>query len=235
MLIAGQESLAMAFCWLLKLLAANQHAQCELRYALHNEFPGITRQPTVSEILTLNRRVPYLHAVVEEALRVGSAGTNTIRQVMGDNVHVFGIHLPRDTTVMLLANGPGFIQPPLKGVEMPEHRRSERAQATKGRVGRWDEEDIASFKPEKWLVRDEKGEVSFNANAGPTIPFGLGPRACFGKKLAYTLMEMMIALLVWNFEIGDPGNELSSFQAEDKLTHSPLYCFVKLNPIESSA
>lgn len=42
----------------------------------------------------------------------------------------------------------------------------------------WSNEDIAEFKPERWLIREAGGAVSFNPKAGPSHPFGAGPRAC---------------------------------------------------------
>jgi cytochrome P450 len=87
----------------------------------------------------------------------------------------------------------------------------------------------------RWLVYD--GDlVSFNANAGPTMPFGVGPRACFGRKLAYVQMKIFLVLVVWNFEIGDVGSDkLSRFDAMDTTTHKPKVCYVRPTPIEASA
>jgi cytochrome P450 len=213
-------------------MGVEQRVQHELRSALRSAFDN-ARQPTVQEVVSIGFRIPYLEAVVEEVLRVGGPSPGSSRRVMTDDVHVLGVHLPRDTVVMLMSNGPGIVGPPLKGADVPEQLRSARSQASKGRVGQWDEADIANFKPERWLLRDGDA-VLFNANAGPTMPFGVGARACFGRKLAYVQMKILLILVVWNFEIEELGNEeLASFEAMDTTTHKPKVCYVKLTPIEA--
>ena len=44
-----------------------------------------------------------------------------------------------------------------------------------------DPRTIDKFDPERWLEKDSEGNVVFNSRAGPTMPFGAGPRGCFGK------------------------------------------------------
>jgi hypothetical protein len=154
---------------------------------------------------------------------------------MADDVYVFGKHLPRETIVLLMANGPGYSKPALKGAEIDENLRSPKSQVSKGRVGTWDDDEIAAFQPERWLTYD-KDEVSFNPHAGPNMPFGVGARSCFGRKLAYVQMKMLIILIVWNFRIEELADDtLSSFDAEDTTTHKPKVCYVKLTPVELSA
>jgi hypothetical protein len=48
------------------------------------------------------------------------------------------------------------------------------------REGEWDPATIDDFDPERWLNPDG----SFNAKAGPAVPFSLGQRGCFGRPLA---------------------------------------------------
>lgn len=132
-----------------------------------------------------------------------------------------------------MTNGPGYILPP---IAVSESRRSEKSQASKDRVGQWDNEDIGSFKPERWLARDYEGNFSFKANAGPFLSFGAGPRACYGRKLACLQLKLFISLLIWNFDVSDPGSaELSSFEAEDQLAHRPKVVYLNLTPVERSS
>lgn len=47
------------------------------------------------------------------------------------------------------------------------------------------EDDTEEFKPERWIVVDEKtGKMVFDPKAGGSVPFGLGVRSCPGKALA---------------------------------------------------
>ena len=44
-----------------------------------------------------------------------------------------------------------------------------------------DQKSVEEFRPERWLT-GPKGE--FRVDSGPSLPFALGPRACFGAKMA---------------------------------------------------
>jgi cytochrome P450 len=49
-------------------------------------------------------------------------------------------------------------------------------------------------------VRKEKGD-EFDPSAKPVLAFGLGLRGCFGKRLAYVEIRILITLIIWNFEL----------------------------------
>lgn len=48
------------------------------------------------------------------------------------------------------------------------------------KTGYWKAGTGRQFLPERWLASDG----SFDANAGPSMPFSSGPRGCQGKNLA---------------------------------------------------
>ena len=68
--------------------------------------------------------------------------------------------------------------------------------------------------------------------AGPTLPFGLGVRGCFGRRLAYLELRILVTLLVWHLEFLPCPPVLSSYAARDRLTHSPTQCYVRLRCLE---
>jgi hypothetical protein len=57
------------------------------------------------------------------------------------------------------------------------------------RVGFWQAGTGSVFDPSRWIGEDGK----FDDNRGPSMPFGLGPRGCFSKKLAvsYSLFSLL--------------------------------------------
>lgn len=56
------------------------------------------------------------------------------------------------------------------------------------------------FRPERWL--DEDGsEGASNAIEGILRPFSLGPRNCLGKSLALAEARLVIAKLLWHFDM----------------------------------
>jgi len=58
----------------------------------------------------------------------------------------------------------------------------------------------AAFEPQRWLADGGPGAVAGNARR-TSMPFGAGPRICPGRYLALAEMKMLVAMLLWHFEI----------------------------------
>lgn len=183
------------------------------------------RNPSVQEITKMT--IPYLDAVVEEIIRHSTTETGVARTTVVD-VQVLGHHVPKGTNIFLMGNGPSILSP---AFQIDDSLRSPSARAAKDRVGTWNSDDISHFKPERWLM-EEDGKKVFNAAAGPLLTFGLGPRGCFGRRLAYLELRLVMVQIIWNFELQQCPKELSGYEAVDKLTHAPLQCYVRLRKIE---
>ena len=167
--------------------------------------------------------------VIEEILRCSLTAHGAIRNAKVDT-EVLGYLIPAGTDVYMLSNGPSFMNP---GFHIEESRRSPSSQANKDKSGGvWDAADMGFFNPERWLTYDEQGVEVYDARAGPQLAFGQGPRGCFGKKLAYIELRIMIVLVVWTFELKKTPPELSGYEAVDKLTHRPQQCFVRLGLVQ---
>lgn len=89
-----------------------------------------------------------------------------------------------------------------------EEARSSSSLARSQRVPGWDDKEVTQlFKPERWLKvnnspmtgRGEFDNVEYDCTAGPVLTSGAGPRGCFGKRLAYLEMMIIIVVLVWDF------------------------------------
>lgn len=163
--------------------------QRKLRQTLYTSFRAAVseeRNPTAQEIATF--RVPYLDAVIEEMLRCSGTAAGLFRIATQDTT-VLGYHIPKGIDVLCMSNGPGFVTPHLP-VEIDEEKRSPSSRAARvkgGQAGEWDSQSTTMFEPDRWLKSDEKlGELEFDPKAGPTFPFGLGPRGCFGTFLRRT-------------------------------------------------
>lgn len=186
-----------------------------------------SRAPAYSEIVQTS--VPYLDAVVEEILRLAHTAIIQERQAKEDTV-VLGHLVPKGTTVLIPNQGASFTEP---AFDIAEILRSPSCQtAAKERGPRaWDPEDMDKFQPERWLTTAEGGQETFDSSAGPTLPFGLGLRGCFGRRLAYMELKLLVTLLVWTFEFLPCPNELSSYEDIEGLTRKPKQCFVSLKVI----
>ena len=59
------------------------------------------------------------------------------------------------------------------------------------------------FVPERWLpeTRSDPSSPYYSDRLDAVQPFSTGPRACLGKGLAYNEMRVILARLVWNFDI----------------------------------
>lgn len=123
---------------------------------------------------------------------------------------------------MFFARGPGITETSYNADE--KVRSPSSIQAAASSRPEWDEDDRGSFIPERWL--NEKGE--YDSTAGPILPFGLGLRACYGRRLAYLEMRILVTLLIWNFEFLPTPLHLSGYDANAQLTHKPKQFYVKL-------
>ncbi|TID01590.1 Cytochrome P450 3A11 [Colletotrichum higginsianum] len=226
--VAGHDTTSTTICWGVKFLADNPRTQTRLRQDLwdaHAEALVEKRAPTHDEIT--KAKIPYLDAVIEEILRVGHTVPVIDRQCTQDTV-ILGHHIPEGTHVFLPNFGPSFTSPPN---EIDETLRGETSQlAAKERgIRSWPVNDMEVFRPERWLMQDEQtGNEVYNATAGPTIPFGLGTRGCFGRKLAYLELRLLISLIIWNFELLPCGKELSSYEPIEGITSKPKQCYIRL-------
>lgn len=163
---------------------------------------------------------------MEEILRCGGATPLVDRQATCDT-ELLGHHIPKGTIVMCLSRGPSMLKP---AFEVDDSKRSKTSQAAKARA--WDDEDIGQFKPERWLAGgSDAAPGEFDQQAGPSLSFGLGLRGCFGRKLAYLELRILVTLIVWNFELLPCPEELSGYGAKEGLTYKPKDCYVRLRAL----
>ncbi|KAI9752220.1 MAG: hypothetical protein M4579_005723 [Chaenotheca gracillima] len=224
--IAGLHTTSTTLAWTFIYMTRIPEIQTKLRNALHAAYADALeegRPPTLAE---LNKtRVPYLEAVLEEALRLHA--TSVARQASRDT-EVFGHRVPQGTNVVLIANGPGFHAP---SFNVDAGQRSPTAKKSNG----WDEtRDMRAFDPERWLVRkegvspDDVVDVEFDANAAPQIAFGMGPRACWGRRLATLELRMVTTLVVWNFDLMPVPPALADPKASYGIVHRADQCCLRL-------
>lgn len=222
-MLAGHDTAATATAWGVKYLATHPEAQNTLREALHAAFPiarAEHRMPSYAELASTY--IPYLDAVVEEILRHANTIAFVVRQALVDTT-VLGHVIPKGTDVFLMANGAGYLEPNFP----PSTQTPQLSSQDKAQTPLWPDGDIGAFKPERWL----RADGSFDALAGPTLAFGLGPRACFGKRLAVQALRMQFALLIWRFRFLNVPEELGGFEAVQKFAREPVQCYVRLERV----
>lgn len=226
-IVAGHDTTSTTLCWGLKYISDSPEIQQRLLESLRDAHPialAENRLPSASEIVGAN--VPYLEAVVEEMLRLAHTAIIIDRQCHEDTI-VLGHRIPKGTHVIIPNKGPSFTAP---AHDIDEGLRSPSSQAAAQEHGvrAWIDRDVDTFMPERWLEVNESGEATYNATAGPTLPFGLGLRGCFGRKLAYLELRLLTTLLVWTFEFQRCPKHLSGYDDIEGLTRKPVQCFVQL-------
>ncbi|GAP92612.1 putative cytochrome P450 monooxygenase [Rosellinia necatrix] len=225
-LVAGHDTSSTALSWMVKNLAEYPETQAKLRSALRGAYAaalGEGRQPSVTELW--KTQVPYLDAFLEESLRFDGPVPVLVREALVDT-EVLGHRVPRGTAVFMISDGPDYLTP---AIRIPEADRSPSARG-KQLVGSWDPADIHLFNPERWLKTTD-GAVAYDSQSGPMLAFSVGPRGCFGRRLAYLEVRVVLALLVWNFEFHPVPGALGTREAYDALTKNPRRCYVSLTKI----
>ncbi|KAJ4337789.1 hypothetical protein N0V95_008231 [Ascochyta clinopodiicola] len=231
LLVAGHDTTSTTLMWSLKLLAGHPAVQSNLRVALRGAYSAAFaegRVPTAYEIATTP--IHYLDACIEELVRCGQTAVLTSRTSTTDTV-ILGRNIPKGTRILMCNNGGGILK--------PSHNISESDRSTTyhnaagGKVGVWDESSALSmqtFDPGRWLKTEAGSDKIFDATLGPHMGFGMGPRGCFGRKLAYLELRLALVLVLWHFELQKVPDNLDSYEAIDQLTHNPVQCYVKLAP-----
>lgn len=231
---AGHDTSATTVAWGAKLLADHQAPQGRLRAELRESMPDAARErraPTYQELAAAMTHTPYLDAVVEEVLRHANTIAFVVRRAQQDTT-VLGRHIPKDTDVFLMANGAGYLEP---SIPVKDEQRSPGARRSTSRAltGAWDEADISVFRPERWLKMDaDTGSEVFDIMSGPTLAFGLGPRGCFGRRLAVQALKIQFALILWHFDLLKCPAELSGYNAIQRFAREPTQCYVRLAKAE---
>jgi cytochrome P450 len=130
-------------------------------------------------------RLPYLNAVIDEGLRLCPPFPDMIRR-----------EVPASGTI-------------IAGHALPPHTTVSLSCFTIFRAPEYfHDPDI--FIPERWLDRRDglKAKEAFH-------PFGVGPRGCLGQSLARMEMRMIMAHMLWRFNISVPhGEKLKRWESQ---------------------
>ncbi|KAJ4407474.1 hypothetical protein N0V82_009915 [Gnomoniopsis sp. IMI 355080] len=136
--------------------------------------------------------MPYLHACLEETLRLLPTNlTGLPRYSPGATVD--GYYVPKNThvqtSIFTLARNPKYFHQSLE------------------------------YRPQRWLPSEHPlYDVAFAKDALKSLPvFSLGPRACLGREVAWMEGKLFMAKVLWRFDVLKvPGQKVD---LEEKLLH----------------
>ncbi|KAI1380700.1 cytochrome P450 [Hypoxylon crocopeplum] len=220
-LIAGQHTTSAALVWILKFLAEYPAVQEKLRDELQTvciEAVQENRLPTASEII--NSKLPYLEAVIEEVLRLRAA--MLVPRDATCDTQLLGCNIPKGTVVLLVCQGPDFEATPSSQYWSSKDRPM--------RVFPGSNKPLGSFDPERWLVRNSKGELELDGSSYPQLAFGLGIRACWGRRLAMTEARIMTTMMTWKFDFLEVPEALASHDASYDISYRAKQGYLHLRP-----
>jgi len=167
-LIAGSDTTSNSSCAITYYLAGNSDVQKKLQEELDGALEDEDDSATSFEVV---KNLPYLNAVINEALRVHStSGIGLPRIVPGEGMTIQG-HFFKEGTVLSV---PSYTI----------HRDREV----------WGD-DAEAYRPERWFEGDQDTmQRVFN-------PFSYGPRACVGRNLATLELLIIISSIFRRYEI----------------------------------
>ncbi|RLN69575.1 hypothetical protein BBP00_00000272 [Phytophthora kernoviae] len=195
-LIAGRDTTADALGWLFHVLSENPSVEEKLRSELLTHIPNLTTDkeyvPTVEEF----NEVPYLEATIRELLRILPAGPAIATYCARDTVFPDGTFVPKGTDIGL-------------------------AFYTTGRLPSVWGEDVAAFKPERFL--DPETGKAIQVSSSKFCAFSAGPRICVGRNLAFLEMKIVIANILSRFHlVPEPNQDVTYTQGITLGMKNPL-------------
>ncbi|KAH7248152.1 cytochrome P450 [Fusarium solani] len=174
---AGSDTTAISLSSAIYYLYTNPHTLRRLR----EELDGAAQAGKVSSPISFQQaqEMPYLQAVIKEALRLHpGVGTQLTRVVPKGGVVIEGQFFPEGVEV---------------GVNAWALYHNQDA------FGK----DASEFRPERWLEPDNE-----DLRIAGSFAFGAGPRSCLGKNISILEMSKAIPQIVSNFHLYlEPNNK----------------------------
>ncbi|XP_024972065.1 cytochrome P450 71A6-like [Cynara cardunculus var. scolymus] len=169
---AGIESTAASIEWALSELLRHPQAMRKLQLEVSEVAQG---RSTISEEDV--EKMPYLKAVIKEALRLHPPAPLLITREAIKDVKLMGYDIAAGTQVLVnafaIARDPSL----------------------------WDEPD--KFKPERFL----SNAIDYKRHHFEYLPFGAGRRMCPGTQFSIAIDQIVIANLVYKFDLALPDDE----------------------------
>ena len=172
-LAAGHETTASAMTWAIYLLCEHPDIQARLRAEVREHLPSIDDSSTIVTDKVLEK-LPFLHAVTIEILRVYSPVPLTLREAAKDT-SILGQYVPKGTKIII---APWAVN---MSTEL------------------WGE-DASKFNPDRWMGLGRANSGGAESNYA-FLTFLHGPRSCIGQAFAKAEFACLLAATVGRFEM----------------------------------
>ncbi|KAL3425984.1 cytochrome P450 [Phlyctema vagabunda] len=173
LVIAGAETTSTALAGAVYYLATNPAAYKKLTA----EIRGAFKSEEEINMVSVNN-LSYELAVLNETLRILPPAPSTLPRITPREGSMICGHFVPGNTIVGVNYWSAF--------HSPSNFR-----------------DPYRFVPERWLTpeQDEMAERYQNDQKKVAQPFSVGPRNCLGRVLAYAEMKVVLARLIWNFDL----------------------------------
>ncbi|MCJ1240351.1 hypothetical protein MMC14_008353 [Varicellaria rhodocarpa] len=172
LIVGGSDPVTTVLAGALNQLLQHPKAMDKLVREVRSSF----RSESGISAMSTRALLPYLTAVLKESLRLCPPTPDSMRRaVRKGGANVAGHFLPEGTVV---------------GVSCYAAFKSA--------------ENFSSpeeFVPERWLPHPDCGDAYSKDRPAAFHPFGVGPHNCIGQLLAWVELRVLLARLVWNFDI----------------------------------
>ncbi|RKP08962.1 cytochrome P450 [Thamnocephalis sphaerospora] len=188
-LIGGTETTGLALTWTLHYLLENPLTMMRLAEELQQALPDRDRPVEYAQAKDL----PYLNAVLYEALRLRPPGSTTFRETPPGGADLCGHYIPEGCSLII-----SFYC---------IHRLPEV-------FG----EDADHFRPERWIDSSPE-QLSYMRQM--FFAFSAGARACIGRNLAWMELRLALATLVRRYAFHVPDGVENDMAIYPKFTLLP--------------
>ncbi|KAH7931073.1 high nitrogen upregulated cytochrome P450 monooxygenase 2 [Leucogyrophana mollusca] len=175
---AGSDTVASSLSGIMYYILANPADYARLKQEVDETFPPNELNPVNSEVFA---RMPFLHAVVREGLRLQPAVPSSIQRApeVGTGGKLVGSHYFKEGTMVTVA-------------PYAQHRDP-----------RYFWPDPDKYWPERWIKTSGNAitEDGIICDRGAFIPFSYGPANCVAKPLAMIELQTAVLLFVMHFDM----------------------------------
>ncbi|KAF7950057.1 hypothetical protein EAE96_007359 [Botrytis aclada] len=173
LVIAGSETTATLLSGVTFLLLKNPVAMKKLT----DEVRSVMQSEEDITFANTTANLPYMLACLEEALRRYPPIPTGLQRRTTSTTIISGYEVPPNTKVSVHQSAAYYSS---LNFHKPE-----------------------CFIPERWLpeAKNDPQSPFFNDNRDVLQPFSFGPRNCIGKNLAYNEMRVILARIIWKFDL----------------------------------
>ncbi len=170
---------------------------------LRGEIQDVMRENPKGFTVANLQRLPYLHAVILEAIRMHPPAPLSSPREINRPIEICGVSVPIGYRVNI---------PPKTANKF---------------ASKWIDAD--KFLPERWLANADARYA--NDDKAIFEPFAIGPRNCIGKSLAWAEIKLILAKVLWDFDfqLAEEKNVREWTDQKVFFGHEKLPLYVKLS------